>query len=158
MRYWNVQAAAKDLAAGEISELGKAKYLIAGTILSIILTVLPQWIFVYTINTAIIVGYIISLFIVVVGIIQLYKINERIGATNFIERYVIFTLPAFIKVTTLYWIIYFIFIMFFAALRYENSSLRVFIGVISTPLYYLAFFWVMSHGFKAYIAYEGMDK
>jgi len=152
MRYWNVQAAAKDLAAGDISEWGKAKYLIFGSVLSIILTTLPFWIFGYTINTPTMIGYVISIAVVIIGFIRLYRINETIDSSGFIERYVIFALPAAIKVTTLYWVAYFSLIISFTVAGYANSPVWLLIGVISSPIYYVAFFWVMSHGFKAYVA------
>jgi len=152
MRYWNVTAAATDLASGQISEWGKAKYLIAGSIFSIMAMAVPLWMFKYTITTTTMVGYVISLFIVIGGFIRLFKMNANIDANNFIERYVIFAFPTAIKVTTLFWLVSFAFIISLTALGYANSPLWQYFGLLSTPLYYVAFFWVMGHGFNAYNA------
>jgi hypothetical protein len=151
MRYWNLQAAAKDLASGEINEWEKAKYLIYGSIASILFGTLPSWIFGSAVNTLAMVGIFISIAILVIGFIKLFNVNKGIDGQQFIERYVVMAFPANIKLTVLYWLAY-LFITFWLSAINASSSIWMVISVVSSPIYYIVYFWMMLLGFRAYKA------
>ena len=157
MHFWNIQAVARQLDDGTLSEWEKGRYLIACFVMPVVTG--------YTVSflasqppirgtsfTLSLLALLLEAFALIVGFIHLFNRHARRHATGFVERMVCLSVPASVRTFVLGWLGWAAFVLLLGSLGgdWVYAGVLAFIGdlgpIVPAIYFNLLFFFFMRKG------------